>query len=397
MNKNSIIIKKWLLILCITTAVMTSFYSCEKDDGLASGNPEILTIVSLGDEQTIKAGFPEELVRVDGRGLGDMREIVFDGKINVSFNTTLNSDKALFFNVPFDIEKGSRFGTQNVSFKNQLGVTVSSDFEIKQPAPILANRDTFSPDKAEAGIEIRVFGDWFYNVEDILIDGESVSEFTVISPQELSFIFPEGKTETTEFTVVTAAGSASKDLPIVGGVVEYLISDFDGNGVPSINDNYAEDWFSYGDNRFRIENGLGVGGTAGAEIVWDDIGTLTFTGSSHQDIAPLTTSTDAENAFILLDINGDDYPGTVMEFTIKDAVADSWIFKVPLEGSGWQTLRLRLSDFGFGFDVNNQSNGDPNPATFLRVAMQISQEGDAGVVPSGYRYDNLRLEVLELE
>ncbi len=397
-NNKSISMKSWLLTLCLPILTFLFLSSCEDDSkDEAFGNPIVTNILSLGDESSINSGLPDALVRVEGSGLAGMQKIVFDNKIEVGFNTALNSDVALFFNVPFDAEKESRFGNQNVTFTNQLGTTVTTEFEIIQPSPTLRVQDTFTPSKGEAGLEIRAFGDWFFNVEDVLIDGVSVGSFNVVSPQELTFVFPEGKVATTEFTIVTAAGSVSKDLPIVGGIVEILISDFDGNGVPSINNDYNADWFSYGDRIFRIENGLGVDGSGGAEIVWDDTGTDGFTGSSHQDLPSLTTSIDAENAFIIIDINGDDFPGTVMEFTLKDDVSDTWIFKVPLTGSGWQTLRLKMADFGFGFDVSNQSNGDPNPSTLLGIRMQISHEGGAGVVPSGYRYDNLKLEVLELE
>ena len=386
-----------LLVLCLPLLGFIVLSSCENDSKEETfGDPVISNILSLGDDPRINSGFPDVLVRVEGSGLSNMKEIIFDDKINVGFNTTLNSDVALFFNVPFDVDLGSRFGNQNITFKNQFGATVSTEFEIIQPEPTLTVQDTFAPDKAEAGVEIRVFGDWFFNVEDVLIDGESVGGFTVVSPQELTFIFPEGKTETTEFTLVTAAGSVSKDLPILGGIVEILITDFEGNGIPSINDDYPSDWFSYGDNMFRISAGIGADGSTGAEIVWDDTGTDPFTGSSHQSIASVTTSTDAENAFLIIDINGDGFPGTVMEFVLEDD-RSNWLFKVPLEGTGWQTLRLRMSDFGFSFDPGNQSNGDVNPSTIIAVKMQISHEGGAGVVPSGYKYDNIKFEVLELE
>ncbi len=397
-NKEMMYIKK-LLVLCSVIGLLVCISSCGDDngDGLQFGDPQIVNIVSLGDEPAINEGFPAELVRVEGTGLNDMKEIIFDGTVNTFFNSTLNSNVALFFNVPFDADQGSRFGNQTVTFTNLYGESVSTEFTIKQPGPTLTVADTFSPSKGEGGVEMRAFGNWFFNVEEVLVDGESVGDFTVVSPQEILFTFPEGKTETTIFTVVTAGGMVSKDLPIVGGIVQILFSDFDGNGIPNINNDYNADWFSYGDNIFQVSNGLGVDGSGGAEIVWDDTGTDGFTGSGHQEVAPVTTSTDSENAFILLDINGDDYPGTVMEFILKDATTDNWIFKVPLTGSGWQTLRLKLSDFGFGFDVNNQSMGDPNPATLVAVRMQISHEGDTGVVPSGYRYDNLKLEVLELD
>ncbi|WP_298547094.1 hypothetical protein [uncultured Aquimarina sp.] len=397
--KNKLInTNKGLLTLSSIMVLFLGLFSCEdnEDDGGEFGTPEIATILSLGDEPTINSGFPDELVRVEGSGLSDMKEIVFDGTVNTFFNSALNSNVALFFNVPFDADQGSRFGTQTVKFTNLYGETVSSEFEIKQPEPTLTVQDTFSPPKGEAGVEIRVFGNWFFNVQDVLIDGESVGDFIVVSPQELIFTFPEGRTETTEFTVVTSAGMVSKDLPIVGGVVEVLITDFEGNGIPNINNDYNADWFSYGDNMFRIANGIGADGSTGAEIIWDDTGTDGFTGSSHQSIASVTTATDAENAFLIIDINGDGFPGTVMEFVLEDD-RSNWLIKAPLEGTGWQTLRLKMADFGFGFDPGNQGNGDVNPSTIIAVKMQISHEGGAGVVPSGYKYDNIKFEILELE
>ncbi|WP_378292834.1 hypothetical protein [Aquimarina rubra] len=379
---------KRLLVLCSIAGLLTCISSCE-DDGDTSrfGNPQIVNLISLGDEPTINEGFPEELVRVEGTGLGSMKEIVFDGTINTFFNTALNSDVALFFNVPFDADAGSRFGNQTVRFTNQFGESVSSQFEIKQPAPTLTVEGTFSPPKGEGGIEIRAFGNWFFNVEDVLIDGESVGDFTVVSPQELLFTFPEGKTQTTEFTVVTAAGMVSKDLPIEGGFVEYLITDFDGNGV------IPGDWFSYGDRIFQVASGIGTDGSIGAEIIWDDTGTDPFTGCSHNSIAPVTTGTDAENAFLIVDVNNNGAIGTISEFILEDD-RSNWLIQIPLQETGWQTLRIKMSDFGFGFDPSNQGNGDVDPSKIFAVKAGVSH---AGVIPSVLRFDNIKFEVLELD
>ncbi|MHA7056812.1 hypothetical protein ACWGOQ_0006305 [Aquimarina sp. M1] len=391
--KNELVnMNKKFFLLFLMMGLFLCLSSCEENEneGGTFGTPTIVNILSLGDESTINSGLPDELVRVEGTGLGDMKEIVFDGTVNTFFNSALNSNVALFFNVPFDADQGSRFGNQTVTFTNLYGETVSTEFEIVQPEPTLTVEGTFSPPKGEAGIEIRAFGNWFFNVEDVLIDGESVGDFRVVSPQELIFTFPEGRTETTEFTVVTSAGMVSKDLPIEGGFVEYLLTDFDGNGAIPGN------WTNYGDSKFRIANGLGTDGTLGAEIIWDDTGTDNFTGcTSEQDFAPVTTGTDAENAFLLIDINADDFPGTVLEFVITDATSNTWLVKPPLSGTGWQTVEIKISDFGFGFDPNNQGNGDPNPSTITKVNVQISQEGGNAPIPSGYRFDNLRLRVLE--
>lgn len=388
MKEINFISRNLIVLGCLVLLVFTS---CEDEEGSGVVTAEVTSMVPLGDTETLNAGLPGELIRVEGANIGDTRSLLLDGKVNVIFNPALNSEKALFFNVPFNADRGSRFGTQSLTFIDKNGNSYSEEFTILQPAPTINSNNQFEPDRARGGEEITVSGQWYFNVTDVTINGESVGEFTVISENQVSFIFPEGATEAVELSIITTAGTATSELPIEGGFQTYLLTDFDGNGP------IQGDWFSYGDREFEVASGLGRDGSIGAEIIWDGTGSNGFTGSGHSPFEPVTTSNDSENAFIVIDVNADGYPGTVFEFVITDDNSNTWLAKAtPVEPeSGWVTLEVRLSDFGFNYNPANQDNGDPDPSSLKSVSVQISQEGGAAPKPSGYRFDNLRLKVLE--
>lgn len=378
-------------MLMLIALVSTTFVSCEDEEGSGEIIAEVTNMVPLGETEILNAGLPGELIRAEGVNLSDTRGMVFDGNIDVIFNPALNSDVALFFNVPFDATLGSKFGAQDLTFIDRNGNSYKKQFTIIQPEPLINSNNQYQPSKAVSGEELLVRGQWLVNVTDVLINGESVGDFTAVSDTELSFIFPEGPTSAVELTIITAGGTVTRELPIEGGFITYLLTDFDGNGP------IQGDWFSYGDHKFQIAANLGVDGSIGAELIWDDTGTDNFTGSGHQPFSPVTTATDAENAFIVIDVNADDYPGTVFEFVLTDDNSNTWLGKAPPvePGSGWTTLEVKLADFGFNYNPDNQGNGDPDPSSLKAVSVQISQEGGAAPVPSGYRFDNLRLRVLE--
>lgn len=377
----------------ITCLLLFPLVSCDdNDDEDVSSSLEITTMVPLGDSSEARSGRPGELIRVEGFNIKDMDRIIVDNNIEVIFNPALNSNSALFFNVPFDFEKGSKFGIQQINFINKNGTSITEQFEIIQPEPSIRSNNEFEPEKADSGEELVVNGEWFINVREVFINEESI-DFTVVSDKQIKFIFPEGPTETVELKIVTDGGEIARPLPIEGGFITRLLTDFDGAGV------IEGDWVNYGDSKFRLESNLGVDGSIGGEIIWDNTGTLPFTGcTSEQSFAPVTTSTDAKNAFIVIDVNII-HPGTVLEFTLTDGQSDQWLAKPPSpEGTGWQTIEIPISTFGNGFspDPSDQNDEDPNPSTITKVNVQISQEGDAAPIPSGYRFDNIQLKALEL-
>jgi len=399
MTNKLIYIKRSLFALCTMSAFLF-LSSCESDsEQETSGNPQIATILSLGDESTINEGFPNELVRVEGSGLGAMKEIIFDGTIETFFNTTLNSNVALFFAVPFDSDLGSRFGNQSVKFTNIYGESVSTEFNIKQPGPTLTVANTFSPEKAEAGIEMRAFGNWFFNVEDVLVNGESVDSFTVVSPEEILFTFPEGISEAAEFTVVTTAGMVSTELPVEGGFITFLISDFDGNGAVSDNDS-GWAWFGSGDFSFPSSGGVDDSGVM--KIEWDG----TFPNGNFVNLQTTalngqfsTTGMDPENAFVIVDVNHDGAPGTRFELVLNDdtngAAGSNWSYHFTIQDEGWQTLEIPISEFGFLYNPSDQGNGDLSPSDILQIKMGVGFDASA-TVPSRVLVDNFRIKVLEL-
>ena len=94
-------------------------------DGIYSANTAIGT----------NKGFPGDVVMAEGEDFQNIKTIIFDETIEVLFNPVFNSNLAISFSVPFDEAKGSKFGSQKITFTNEDGTIFQSDFDILQPKP----------------------------------------------------------------------------------------------------------------------------------------------------------------------------------------------------------------------------------------------------------------------
>ena len=86
--------------------------SCSEDE---VGAPTITSFVSQTSPNA--SGTPGELLKIEGTNLSDLKQIILDNKIEVSFNPNLNSSVAIFFNIPnYDFDKPYNFGVQPIHF-----------------------------------------------------------------------------------------------------------------------------------------------------------------------------------------------------------------------------------------------------------------------------------------
>jgi hypothetical protein len=177
----------YLLLFCLIV-------SCGSD----SLNPTIqdsystYVVNNFGSDQWSNKGYPGTLAVFTGTDMNDIKSVVFDGKISVVFNPSLNSNNAIKFEIPFDASKGSRFGVQDVVFTNKYGQSFSTKFEILQPQPevISFNVKDTEVSTAKPGDVIEVNGKWFYGITGLLFDGKPISNFTVVSPEKITFTVP---------------------------------------------------------------------------------------------------------------------------------------------------------------------------------------------------------------
>jgi hypothetical protein len=328
----------------------------------------------------VNKGYPGDVVSAEGTGLTSLKTVVFDNLIDVPFNPALNSDVASFFTIPFDETKGSRFGVQQIKFTNGSGTVYTSTFEILQPVPIVGS---FDPERPKVGTTVSVKGDWFYNIVSVTFGGEAV-EYTRVSSKLITFLVPATAITGANVVVTTAGGSGTKFMDIDLGFQVVKVTDFDGGGLRPNND-----WIMYGDaDRLNYSN---VGGTDGnyAELVWAGASGNGYNGcqSSASGSFLKVTDKDPTKVYYLIDVNGT--VGGKFDVLLVNSTSN-WAYNITLDKTGWQTIKILLSDFRR--DYGGGPAGDIDPSDVNQVKVSISQ--NSGIPnPTKVQFDNLRFNI----
>ena len=332
-------------------------------------------------------GYPGDLTKVEGAGLGNVKSVEFDNLINVVFNPALNSDKSVMFNVYFNEKKGSRFGVQKLKITKSNGDILESNFEILQPKAIISEK--FVPLVPKVGTMVIVNGDWFFNISSVKFAGVPIN-FNRLSSKELTFIIPQDALTGGDVEITTPGGTAKRFLDIDQGFELKRVADFDGGGLRPSNN-----WVKYGDASTLTYST--VGGTSGnyAEVTWTG-GTANGYSGCESTSGPAflsTTATDATKTFYIIDVNCGGAIGTKIDLLIVDSDGGNWAYTYTIVTAGWQTLELKASDFGANYNSNDQSQGDVNPIKINQVKVNIAQN-QGTVNPSKVQFDNIRFKVL---
>lgn len=380
MNTNKI---KYLTYLFIFLASTLVFTACDDNDDMLQ--PVISVIYSSDTGLGVNKAYPGDVVMAEGEDLQNVKTIFFDDKVEVLFNPVFNSNLAISFSVPFDEAKGSRFGNQKITFTNEDGTTFQSDFEILQPTPFIAN---FNPERPTVGTQVAVNGEWFYNVLDVVYQGESM-DFNVVSSEQIMFTIPLDLTQGGELEIITEGGSINKQLDIYLGFEELLVTDFDGGGLRPNNN-----WITYGDfNTFEYKNAGGISGNY-AELTWAGATANGYNGCQSDAGALMMDESNPQKVLFLMDVNANGAIGSSVDVFIVDTDGVNWAFNYVIQTDGWQTIEGLVADFGKNYDPSNQSNGDANPAALNQVKVSINQNA-ATPNPSIVQFDNIRWQVYE--
>ncbi|MCG9793411.1 IPT/TIG domain-containing protein [Flavobacterium algicola] len=381
-------ISRHFLAFLIVCLVLTS---CDNDDN--SGAAAIVEGVYSLDNTTTPPtenkdkGYPGDLVKIEGSGLAGVKSVLFDDLVNVIFNPQLSADKSLFFNIPFDDKKGSRFGVQELKITKGNGEVIVSSFEILQPKVIISEK--FEPSVPEVGTIVTVNGVWFFNISSVKFAGEAVS-FTRINSTSLTFMVPETATAGGDVEITTPGGTTKRFLDIDQGFDLYKIADFDGGGLRPSNN-----WVKYGDANSLTYSA--IGGISGnyAEFTWTGASANGYNGSQSDAGNALLkeTVTDATKAFYLIDVNCGGAVGTKIDLLLVDSDGGNWAYSYTIATTGWQTIEAKTSDFGANYDSSQQGQGDVNPSKINQVKMTIAQNGGTAN-PSKVQFDNIRFKVL---
>lgn len=359
---------KYKIIILLALA---SFTACQNDDNITTNVAAM--VAEPGD--LLNQAFPSNKVRVEGTGLTDLKRITLDNKIDISFNTNYNSDKAFIFTIPFDEKLGSRFGVQPITFVTANG-SITKNIEILQPIPTIAKT---TPAVATPGFPLEIEGTWFYNVSSITLAGKPLS-YSVNSSSSIIIGLPSNAVSGSELAIVTPGGTAKKTIDFATIVI---VSDFDGGGT-------RKDWSSYGD--IDIFNANTTGGPTGsyATLGWAGSTANGYNGSSAGGGASFlsTTNTDAKKTYIDIDVSANVVGAQfAIQLNTIDGVNYGYNFKVT--DTNWTTKTISLADFkdNYGFGSNTAATLNASKVNEIKVGIA---QGDTPN-PSVIKFDNIKI------
>lgn len=384
---------KRFYFLSILIAGLTLIVSCENEE---DNVPDIAVLVAqTGDTSvSLNSGFPGDLITAQGIDLIDLKSIVFDNTVETVYNPALNSDVAIFFNVPYNEDFGSRFGKQNITFSFESGADVNIDFTILQPEPKISNT---IPTLPLAGETIIVEGDWLHNTSEILFE-DTPLEFTQLTGNRISVVMPETVPEARgSLKLTTPGGTANRTINFDLGFELFLITDFDGGGI------LPNPWQSFGDvaSDGVIEGDADSDGNY-FEQVWDgDLSSGFIVSQSDASFSPLIPEESLEgktinDVFFKVDVNCGDTPGTTLNFILVDGQNDccdggvNWQYSFLKETCGWETIEVNLSQFGYDYNPSNLDR-NINIKNILRIKASTNVYGPPAA--QMIQFDNVQLVV----
>jgi hypothetical protein len=379
--------------LTLLIAGLGTIISCETEDNT---DPNIAVFIAQTTDNSIElnTGFPGDLITAEGFDLGELENIVFDNTIETVFNPSLNSSVAIFFTVPFNEEKGSRFGQQDILFTFKSGNILSKSFTILQPEPEINNTIPALPLIGETVI---IDGDWLQNTSEVLFEDLSL-EFTQLSGDRISVAIPDTITEARgSLSITTPGGTTTKTINFDLGFELFVITDFDGGGL------LPSPWQSFGD---VASDGVIAGDSESDgdyfEQVWDgDLSSGFIVSQSSVSFTPLIPATSLEgktinDVFLRVDVNCGNTPQTTLNFILVDGPNDSsdgnvnWQYSFLKETCGWETVEINLSQFGYGYNPSNLDR-QINFGNILRIKASTNIYGPPAA--QMIQFDNVSLIV----
>lgn len=384
---------KRFYFLSLLIAGFTLLVSCENDDDDA---PNIAVLVAQTSDSTVNlnSSFPGDLITAEGIDLIDLKSIVFDNTVETVFNPALNSDVAIFFNVPFNENLGSRFGEQKVTFSFGSGRTVDMNFTILQPLPKISKT---IPSLPLIGETVVLEGEWLHNTSEILFEDIPL-EYTQLTGNRISVQIPETITEAKgSLSITTPGGTINKTINFDLGFELFVITDFDGGGL------LPNPWQSFGD---VASDGV-ITGDANSdgdyfEQVWDgDLSSGFIVSQSDASVTPLIPAASLEgktinDVFLRVDVNCGNTPGTTLNFILVDGPNDSsdagvnWQYSFLKETCEWETVEINLSQFGYEYNPSNLDR-KINFKNILRVKGSTNVYGEPAA--QMIQFDNVSLIV----
>lgn len=227
--------------LCSLAAL--SLVACEDEPDkyeVADGTPEIICIcMPTNKDSLITSAYTNNRVVLMGNNLRSITKLYFNDQEAV-LNSSLITDHTLFVTVPRNLPNNP---TDKIYMYNNSGVITEYPFTVDISAPLLSS---MTCEYVAPGEVATINGDYLlsYDTNPMVItmpDGQQITDFKSLSQTSVSFVVPDGCTESGAITVQTKYGT-TKSTKFNFNDDRGMMADFNAGGGVSSNGKKAQGW-----------------------------------------------------------------------------------------------------------------------------------------------------------
>lgn len=219
--------------LCSLAAL--GLVACEDEPDkykVADGTPEVIYVcMPTNKDSLITSAFTNNRVVLIGNNLRSITKLYFNDQEAV-LNSSLITDHSLFVTIPRTLPSNP---TDKIYMVNNSGVTTEFPFTVDISAPLLSSMDC---EYVAPGNVATINGDYLlsYDSDPMVItmpDGTVITDFKSLSQTAVSFVVPDGCTESGAISVTTKYGT-TKSTKFNFNDNRGIMADFNaGSGVSS--------------------------------------------------------------------------------------------------------------------------------------------------------------------
>lgn len=206
-----------------------AFTACEDEPDkyeVAGGSPEVIYVRTPSNpDSIITSAYTNTRIVLIGNNLRSITKMYFNDKQAV-LNSSLITDHSLFVTVPTALPTNP---TDKIYMINNAGDTTTYDFTVDINAPVLTSMNC---EQVKPGEVATINGDYILDYEDspmtiTMPDGTVITDFVECTQYKVSFVVPEGCTESGPITVTSKYGT-TKSTQFEFNDNRGIMFDFDG-------------------------------------------------------------------------------------------------------------------------------------------------------------------------
>ncbi|MGK7396219.1 MAG: glycan-binding surface protein [Candidatus Cyclobacteriaceae bacterium M3_2C_046] len=370
----TLINKLKITLLLIVAGIM--IISCNEDDEF--GTPAIENVRMTNPDKadsSLTGGQFGQLIVIQGRNLGSTQEIYFNTE-QASFNPNYITNENIIVNIP---------GTFPEEVTNQIRVVTLGgqaiyNFNVAIPLPVITS---VGNEFAAPGMTLNINGDYFYNVEQVMI-GEQEAKILKVTPENLSVEVPQG-VSTGTIKVTTVAGT-------------------------------GESAFNFRDPATMIMNFDDVAKCWGGATVEDQAVNPTSGNYAHVEFTDIPAESWWNDAWVVAHCGNPGLQGNASEYALKFEVnvPENWLYGQyeislswnyyyhykPWEGEdkneayktkGWKTVTIPLDQFKQKVDGAPEGEAFTDVSGLSDVVFNFQNPGPEAVSKLNLAIDNIRI------